>query len=141
MTAIRDLITEITAAAARGSRELDAKVFEALGYEVKRDHGRMGYAYRGRGPLRYHQGDHWASLGSLTGDLERAVRYLLPPGWRIAEMTDGIVLGGHQVCSVSLWRPGVRGGPRHASAAATPALAVVAAGLRAYEDGAPGWNQ
>lgn len=120
---------------------IDLRIFEALGYDITTSHGRMGYAYRGDGPIRFHGGRHWGSMTRFTSDLQQAVTWLLPPGWRIAEMRDGIHVDS-ECCAVSLWcpaqHPPVNGA--YAVTAPTPAAAVCAAALLAYADGVQGWE-
>ena len=119
-------LAERCEAATGADRELDALILEALGYEVKRDHGRMGFAVRGEGPVRYLQGTHWQSFGRYTTSIDAAME-LVPEGAtpalsrhrgsargsaHITRDTDGRSLG---ICH----------------SAATPALALAAAALRA----------
>lgn len=134
-------VTNDQAVSGRGLRQLDLRIFEALGYATTVHHGRMGYAHRGDGPIKHHRGRHWSSMTSLTDNLKHAVDYLIPPGWHIAEMRDGIATNdaGDTHCTVRLWCPANHYlGDRYRARAATPALAVCASSLLAYADGAEG---
>ena len=63
----------------RGGRQADGCVYIALGYEVSKDHGRLGHAVRGDGLLACPNGHHWQSLSRFTTNLDDA-RRLVPPG-------------------------------------------------------------
>lgn len=103
-------------------RELDAQIYEALGYEVTRDHRRMGYAQRGFGPLLYADCENWSCLRSFTRSLDAAAT--LVPKDKIATIGAGLSAGMAVIADED-------GDNCVVGKAATPALALCAAALRA----------
>lgn len=138
-------LEQIKAGLVFGRISVSKEIYAALGYEVttlKRTGASQRWTLDGTGgPLRYHStGAHWSTVNDLASNLDYAVRYMIPPGWFIAEMKDGQTNAEGTFCEVRLWCPQNPGlGFKYRAMASTPALAVCAAALRCLVDN-EGWD-
>lgn len=123
-----------------GSRELDADIYEAIGYEVKRHSKRVSGAYTTRTTKAfcYLDGGRWLAMDHLSTSLDAAVALAgrLLPGWRIENLCewDHAVLRerGPWMCDlVERGKDCTSGKSAKCAHAPTPALALCLATLRA----------
>lgn len=120
-------------------RELDADIYEALGYEVKRRSERVEEGWRVRRTVdwRYLDGSRWLAMDYLTAsvDADLALLERVLPGWR-AEIRWGDWPQHIERHDATLWnndtskRESVFGVSANA---ATLPLAIIAATLRAMQ--------
>lgn len=119
---MEDLIKALEGAEG-GSRELDADIYEALGFEVKRRAEWLG-GRRFTRAYAFLRDSRWEAMGHLTTSVDDAMRLIRRPGdwWRIDQT------GARQFQAVI----SSKGESNHAFCA-TPALALCAALLRARQ--------
>jgi len=129
-----ELIAKVEAARS-GSPELNADVYEALGYRVVRGEG-VNPTRRRTIRWRYLDGGHWCAMRDVTGSFEAAL-WLLPKGLPIIDLEltfDTLKERGHPAVTVR-WYPPNRKSDKDWRAcivsAPTPALALCAAALKA----------
>ncbi|OJV06385.1 MAG: hypothetical protein BGO20_12100 [Bosea sp. 67-29] len=69
-------------ASSKPNRELDADIYEALGFTVRRKPARLSTRRTPAGGI-YQQGNFWKSLGAVSADIDVAVSLLREkaPGW------------------------------------------------------------
>lgn len=69
-------------ASERPDRELDAEIYEALGYTVRRKPARL-VSKRTPAGVIYQQGNVWKTLGAVSADIDVALSLLREkaPGW------------------------------------------------------------
>ncbi len=110
-------LAEKCAVAGRGSHDLDADIYEALGYSVIRSPRAprgIYWRFRGTGKLDNMYRSHWEAQQHFTLSVDCALK-LVPPRSSVVLDSAG-------------WYASVEG---YAANAATPALALCAAALRA----------
>lgn len=86
-------------AASRGDRDLDADIYAALGYRVRRI---MGAGRRSWVVIPSHE-SYWQSMDRPTTSLDDAVR-LLPSGWRVESLQFGGTIAERDYCHCELGR-------------------------------------
>jgi hypothetical protein len=69
--------------------DLDADIYEELGYDVTRGESRIPWRHRGHGLLRYCS--HWEANQDFTSRVD-AAKFLWPNGWyiRVTEVRFGL---------------------------------------------------
>jgi len=125
-----DLIKRI-AAAPSGSRDLNADIYAALGYEVLRTPRKprgLAWCYRGTGPLGV--AGRWRGQLDLTTSTNAAMR-LIPEGW-----PEVAIVSDNSCWRVDLGKPTTDGcyydeADMAMSYGATPELAICGAALKA----------
>lgn len=84
MTTQTDLLSlaERCEASEKPDRELDAEIYEALGFTVRRKPARLVSKRTPAGGI-YQQGNFWKTLGTVSADIDVAVSLLREkaPGW------------------------------------------------------------
>ncbi|MBD3848187.1 hypothetical protein GGC47_001711 [Bosea sp. OAE752] len=75
-------LAERCEASSKPNRELDAEIYEALGFTVRRKPTRLATRRTPAGGI-YQQGSFWKSLGAVSADINIAVSLLREkaPGW------------------------------------------------------------
>lgn len=76
-------------------------------------------------------------LPPITASLDAALAFVeqVLPGWRVAEMKDGIRHDDGEYCHIALWCPANPYlGHKFGANAKTPCLALIASAIRALED-------
>lgn len=134
MSVFADLIARLEQAT-EGSRELDAAIARAIGNKVETiivPEGHPVFAAGGGLEFMVRPDGSRSSVPPYTTSLDAALT-LVPEGWRVAEMKDGIPSDAGPYCHVRLWCPVNSAlGHRHGASGITPALALCIAALRAH---------
>ncbi len=118
--------------AERGSRDLDADIYEALGFEVKRtprlSENRWGGKRYGRS-WAFLRGSRWEAMRSYSTSLDAALALTgKDTFWRLGNDGEGPDVAAFKATITSGDGPTLA---FHDAVAATPALALCAAALRA----------
>jgi hypothetical protein len=126
---IPDLIKRLEEAR-EGSRELDEAIALAVYPEMERR--TVADPITGTEQVWYLHGTR-VRIEPYTTSVDAALT-LVPEGWRIAEMKDGIKSDRGPYCNTRLWCPANPGlGYAYPGNGATPALALCIAALKAIE--------
>lgn len=124
-------LAERVEAATGPDRELDKAIAEhALGWQPPVKNGSCGPNYSGRGAYEWHDAAGEANgfyVPSYTASLDAAMS-LVPEGWWVTLTTDG---GARASLHNHEWLMAAHGRNPARGMAATPALALTAAALRA----------
>ena len=121
-------LAERCEASSKPNRELDADIYEALGFTVRRKPTRLATRRTPAGGI-YQRGSFWKSLGAVSADIDVAVSLLREkaPGWNwslqclaaddtlafqalVAECSGHGVMGSLALCAAML-RALARKGP------------------------------